>query len=608
MEIEAFHFSEPMWLWGLLALPLVWAGYLLFYQSKGSSRQLEAMIDKHLLPYLQVKGEAAKAPSWMLKLLSWSIIWGCVILALAGPRWSYRDIEVLSKDQSLVVLLDLSESMDATDIKPSRLVRARQKIEDLIHHSQGTKIGLIAFAADPHMITPLTDDKETVRRMLPSLGTELVYVQGSRLSPALKMASKMLETEHGQQQAVVVISDGGFEDKSAIADVKSMADKGITVHAIGVGTVEGAPIHDSKGNVIKKNGVTILSKLERDPLQEISKVGQGFYIEPRYSPHDEAAILDKLQSNTETVAAGKQMRLWDDGFAFFLVPILPLFLYWFRKGGMLALILCALNCSSLHAGIKEEYFMNSEQVGADAFSKEHYADAAEVFQDPYRKGVAYYKAGNYAEAEKMFKESSRKEVARDAGYNLGNSLALQQKFQEAITAYEEVLKTWPEHQPTIDNLEVVKKLLEQQKQEQQDKKNQQKDDNKNNSQNKDSEKQNDKENKEQEKPSDQKDDNNQDGQSSSEKDKGEEGEPQQSPPEEKDEQQQDAKHDQPEDKESKDAPQPADMNQKPQQKSQKDIDADVWLNRLSDDPKPFLKNKFYIESKKNGTKEGIDPW
>lgn len=615
MDLNAIELAQPLWLWGLLAIPVIWLVFLLFYRPLQSSKRLEMMIDRHLLPYLLANEKPETKSSWKFSLFSWSLIWGCAMLALAGPRWSYRDVDMVSKDQSLVILLDLSESMDAADTKPSRLVRAKQKIDDLLQSSQGVKIGLIAFAADPHMIAPLTDDKETIRHMLPSLGTDLVYIQGSRLSPALKMASRMLEAEPGHQQALVIISDGGFEDNSAISEVKKMAEKGIVVHAMGVGTVEGTVLHDSKGNVIKKNGKAILSKLEREPLQEISKAGQGFYIEPRYSSRDETAILDKLQTNAETIRAGKKMRLWDEAFFYFLIPVLPFMLYWFRRGTALTLVVFALifPSFSLKAGIVQEYFMNTEEFGADALAKGNFEEAAQSFQDPYRKGVASYKAGQFEEAEKLFRQSTRKEVARDACYNLGNALVRQQKFEDAITAYEDVLKNWPDHQPAKENLDLVKKLLEQQKQEKQQ--DQQKDQEQNEDQQQSEGKQEQKDNQQDnnsgssEKESSQEQDQQADQQEKSTEDSKERDSKQQDQQEEELNQEKSQKEKKYEGEEQAD-PQKCDAkNVQPQEgKSQEELDADAWLNRLTNDPKAFMKNKFYIESKNNGTKEGIDPW
>lgn len=628
MDFNEWHLAYPMWLWGLTIIPLIWIGYLFFYPTDHPSKHLESFIDKHLIPFLLIKKEK-KPSSWWKALLAWSFIWSCLILALAGPRWNFREVEMTSSDQVLVILLDLSESMNVADIKPSRLIRAKQKIEDFLF-LKGLKIGLVAFAADPHMISPITDDKETIRHLLPSLSTDLVYVQGSRLSPALKMAAIMLESEPGHNKAIVIISDGGFEDRRAIAEVKQLADKGITFHAIGMGTEQGGILYDRQGKVIKKNGIPIISKIARDPMEEISRIGKGYYTEQNYTASNESMILNSLERKVEALEMGRKSRFWEEGFLWFLIPTLPIILCWFRGGGFFTvscLFVCL--CSSLEAGIIQDYFMNSEQLGKESFRLEDYESAANFFQDPYRKGVANYKAGNFAEAEKMFQQSFREEVASDAAYNLGNTLAMQQKFKEAVTAYEEVLKKWPEHQQAKENLDLIKKILEQQKKEEQqqsksgddkrDKKDDKpsKDDRENDSEKQGKEESTKKESKDQtdlpEKNNSKIEENpntppfnsdlkheKQNASQNSEKQKSEELKEEVKSKEFEDDH---LNHSE----EKKGEKKLIDQHRN-NEKTEEDQDADLWLNRISNDPKTFLKNKFYIESRKNGTKEGIDPW
>lgn len=486
------EFSHPLFLLAILAIPFAW---IFFYQIKFPSASLEKFIDAHLLQHLLLG--ANKEKRWK-SLLLWSFSWTCLTLALAGPRWDYREVETFVPDQHLVIVLDLSESMNATDIKPSRLTRAKQKIEDLLNNSKGMKIGLIAFAADPHMIAPLTEDSETVRHLLRSLDTSVVYVQGSRLGSALEMADHLLEKE--QNKSVLVISDGGFEDTSgAILTAKKLRNQGTQLYVMGIGTPEGAPIKGSK----------TLSKLEKNKLKEL-----GTYLEP----HEEL-ILEPV------VTSSKKEKIWEEYFYLFLLPTLPIFLWWMRRGYLIPLLLFSFNA--------EAYFKNTEELGVEAVQEGRYEEAFQILQDPYRKGVAAYKAGHYAEAETLFSRSNRPEVALSAQYNLGNALAMSQKLKEAIAAYEEVLKKDPDHIRAKENLELLKKMQEEEKQ------NQQKE------------------------------------------------EPEKQEEEEKSDQQQ----------------------EKPNEtKTEEEQNADLWLNQIESDPKDFLKNKFYIESKKNKTQKGIDPW
>lgn len=619
MDLNQLHFAHSLWLFAGLAIPLVWTIFFLFDRKTQSFHQLEKFIDKHLVPYLLINIPNKKTSPWKT-LVIWSIVWSCLTISLAGPRWSFREMETFSRDQSLVILLDLSESMNATDVKPSRLIRAKQKIEDILNLSQSVKIGLVAFAADAHMITPITDDKETIRHLLPSLATDLVYVQGSRLSPALTMASKLLESEPGTNKAILVISDGGFEDASAIITAKKIAETDIAIHVMGVGTIQGAPLH--------KNKTPILSKLEKDRLNEISKVGHGRYLEVHYSNDEESIILNDLEKNADAqMNVGKKNQFWDEHFYLFILPIIPFMLWWFRRGYIFAAFLILCSPSVNLEAFEYSYFKNSEELGKEALEAGDYDSASNFFQDPYRKGVAYYNAKNYPEAEKMFRESSRDEISSCASYNLGNALAQQQKFKEAIEAYEKVLKDCPDHSKAKENLEIVKKLLDQQKNEdsksgndkdkekkQDEDKSQNNDKNKNNpsdSEEQDSDNQN--EDQESNESQDSQDaQNNKDQQEDSDDNQSSQQEEQSNEEQSNEEQGQQQEDNEPineSQKEQQEADQQDTQETETQMgKSQEDQDADLWLNRITNDPKSFLKNKFYIESKKNGTKEGIDPW
>lgn len=623
MDLSQLHVEYSGWLWLLSVIPLVWILYFFFYCQNSSLHQLKKFIDGHLLPYLLVNHSSKRGSLWK-NLLFWSFAWTLLVFALAGPRWDFREIETFSKDQSLVILLDLSESMNATDVKPSRLVRAKQKIEDLLNLSKGVKMGLIAFAADPHMITPITDDKETIRHLLPALGTDLIFVQGSRLGPAVMMAEAMLKSEPGNNQALLLISDGGFEDASAIKDIQKLASQGVVIYTMGIGTVEGAPLRDSEGNMIKKNGQILLSKLEREKLREISRLGNGRYLNALYSDDEEALILKDLSEKAEVqIEWGKKNRLWDERFYLFIFPVLPVILLWFRRGHLFAaLLFLFVPLSVLQANSFSEYFKNREELAKQALDEGDYPRAAENFQDSYRKGVAYYKTGNFAEAEKMFKQSLRPEVASQAAYNLGNALVQQQKLKEALIAYEDVLKKWPDHKKAQENLELVKKMLEEQKQsqDQKDKQNSDQNPEKDDAENRHDDQNSETQENDQKKQNGKLGGENQDEQSSEQhEDQRDDLNPEQTKvdsQEEKknygEEQEAGQTQEEPLDVRDSEINQEEENNQKNQEvklgKSQEDQDADLWLNRLANDPKKFLQNKFFLESKKNGTLQGIDPW
>jgi Ca-activated chloride channel family protein len=205
--------------------------------------------------------------------------------------------------------------------------------------------------------------------------------------------------------------------------------------------------------------------------------------------------------------------------------------------------------------------LNQEQKANKAYELGDYKKANDLFQDPYKKGVASYRLGDYKTAEEMFRKSIRQEVASSAAYNLGNSLALQNKLEEAITVYENLLEKWPDHKEARENLEIVKQIAQEKKE---------------------------KEEKEQSENSSKEEEKSQ-KEEQSESEKSSENLNQKNKPD-----QEAIKSDQ--------------EKEKPIARSQEDLDADLWLDQIKNDSKSFLKKKFYLESKKNGTKQEVDPW
>jgi Ca-activated chloride channel family protein len=622
-----FNFANPWWLIGTVIAPIIWLIYNKFYHGSSHFKNLEKFADRHLLPHL-LKSRNIAETSTKMPLIIWSIIWLCGVIALAGPRWNFTEIETFGSNKSMVILLDLSQSMDSADVKPSRIARARQEIEDLINLNKNNKIGIVAFAAEPHLISPITEDMETIKNLLPSLDTSLVYIQGSRLTPALEMAENLLKSEPGGSKAILLISDGGYEDNSAIDIANKIGKSGIIINTMGIGTQSGAPVPDKNGNIIKKDGAAVLSHLEGQKLQEIGKNGNGIYVEANYLDSDTKAILATMDNASAAAEANHKTRYWDEKFYLLVFTMMLLVLPMFRRGAVVVIFVILLfPQQNAEASTLSDWFSNPEMQGKSAFDKGDYAGATQKFNDPYRRGVAEYKAGNFAEAEKSFAAAKRPEIAANAEYNLGNAQIQQKKYKEAIATYEDVLKKNPDHKNAQNNLAIAKKLLEQDppqqdknQQDNKDNKDQNKDDKQNQDQkqpegdkSKDDSKDSKSDNKNDTSPqqnADNKDDKNKkpdDAKNDPNKDQQQNVDDK---PGKKDAKSSDDKEQKPGEKQQEAANQNNDDKQKPQntKRTQVDVDADQWLSRIQNNPKQFLKNQFYIESKRNGTKETSEPW
>ncbi len=628
---DTFHFAEPFWLWGLIALPVLWSLYALFYKIHGDAyNKLKNFADPHLLPHLleNDKGQKSQKRGIWRSLLLWSLIWAGAILAMAGPRWEYTQVKAFAPARSLIMVLDLSRSMDAQDIKPSRLTRARQEIEDILSLGDGVKFGLIAFDAAAHMIAPLSDDVQTMKQLLPSLTTDIVYTQGANLSPALEMAGNMLKNAQGKEKHILILSDGEFNDSDAIIlrAENSLRAQGVQIHVMGMGTPQGAPIPDGKKGLIKNNGAAVISKLEEARLRRIAHDGGGLYMKASYLDHDIKSLLSRIQTlGAAEKEAQKTTQFWEEHFYIFLLPVVFLILPWFRRGAVfpaLIAVMLMMQPSSAQAFEWKDLFLNKAQKGQRAVQEQKFDQALEQFDDPYRKGVVQYKAGDYEAAVQAFEQAGRDDIQESSRYNLGNAQLMGGKIEDAIQSYEALLKDRPDHEDAKHNLDIAKKLLEQQKQ--QDKSQDQKQD-KNKSENQDQQ------------DSTQKDDQGEKGKDSKDSDKkaeeqkrkekeqsgkqdDEDSSEKQMP--EDNQQETESQEKKEEDKERKDNKSNASDSNEERQKeaqdnpvktrseprTQKDINADQWLNRAKSNPKEFLKNKFYIESQRARAQKGAKPW
>jgi Ca-activated chloride channel family protein len=317
---EGFHFAAPQWFWGLLALPLV-----AWFWRRGVGGPVRAhwhrYADAHLLPYLiDPSGEAGTA-HWLRAwggFLYWSLLWLLLLTALAGPRWELREMQLATPGDSLLVLLDLSRSMDADDVAPSRLGRARQELEDLINQNRRLRLGLVAFASLPYVIAPVSEDMAGLKQRLPALSTDLASYHGSRLEPALERAAQMLAAvPDGGARSMLLMSDGDFNEPDLGSAVAALAGEGIALHVLGMGTPEGAFVPSPGGRrLLDASGSPVRSSLNEPLLQSLVDAGRGSYQRADYRSEDTAAVLRAVASGAGARggAGESSARVWKEAF------------------------------------------------------------------------------------------------------------------------------------------------------------------------------------------------------------------------------------------------------------------------------------------------------
>jgi Ca-activated chloride channel family protein len=328
MPDTGLHFAQPLWLWGLLAIPLVIA-WLMFSSPFRQRGQEVKYADAHLLTYLS--GVATtRVVSSRGPLLGWALAWSLLSLAMAGPRWDFHQINPFEPGADLVILLDISRSMDVADVNPSRLERARQEVQDLAGANSGISTGLIAFASVAHVVTPVTEDRESLLRQLPALSTGLVQLQGSRLADAIDQASRLLAGQgDGVAHNILLISDGDFADPGLDEMIRSLHAAGTRFHVLGVGTTEGGPVP----GLIATNGEPVLSWLDEEGLRQLAESGGGVFRIADYRDNDTRAILDAILSHARATQNSEvQTLVWNEYFYWLLIPAMLTLLYLYRPG------------------------------------------------------------------------------------------------------------------------------------------------------------------------------------------------------------------------------------------------------------------------------------
>ncbi len=329
MPESGFHFAQPLWLLALLTIPLVWLW--LRYSRTVRRRGREALYaDEQLLPWLT--GEVhGRTPDSTPVLVAWSLAWLLMVLAMAGPRWDYERINAFRPAAELVVLLDISASMNIRDVRPSRLARAKQEIQDLLRLNPGLRMGLVAFATVSHVVSPVTEDMESLRRTLPSLSTDLVSLPGSRLGNALDKASLLL---HGDDKPlarhILLVTDGDFDESGLLEKVDALRAKNIHLHILALGTDGGGLVPE---RYLPRGIRTPVSRLNVEQLRKLAEHGGGLYQLADYREDDTRRLLERILADAEQQQLEEMpTRMWNERFYLFLFPVIFLVLYLFGRG------------------------------------------------------------------------------------------------------------------------------------------------------------------------------------------------------------------------------------------------------------------------------------
>ena len=456
--IGDFHFLRPWWWFALIALPALW--YAL-RRGDAQWRAWSRVVDPHLLPHLVAGAEPARRWPLVLAFAAWIV----GVAAVAGPAWERLPMPVQRNQAAHVIAFELAPSMLAGDLKPDRLTRARYKVRDLLGRLRDGQVALIGYAGDAFVVAPLTDDGKTVENLLDGLDPTVMPVGGNATGVAIRRGVALIEQSGERGGDLILVADAVSDD--AVQAAREAASHGVRVSVLGIGTAQGAPVSLPQGDFLKDaQGNIVIPKLDASALAAVAHAGGGRYVDGAGDP----ASLDALIGERARVVAGgtgvgATTQEWRDRGPWLALLLLPLALAGFRRGWLMAVVLVAClgaQRPALAFGFADLWQRPDQQAWQqlqDGKAKE----AQSLAQDPALRGASAFRAGDYAAAQNDYSALGDGEAA----YNRGNSLAAQQKWQDAIKAWDEAIERSPEHADAAANKSAVEAWLKQQQQNQQ---------------------------------------------------------------------------------------------------------------------------------------------
>lgn len=451
-----FHFLRPEWLWLLVPAALL---YLVVLRREDVSKRWKEIIAPELLEKLLI----GRHRRWRFRPVH-STCLGIALaaIAIAGPTWTREQPPFTEDKAPLVIALDLTRDMDAIDVQPTRLERAKLKIHDLMKVRRGSRTALFVYGADAHMVIPLTADAALMDLYSESLSTSLIPPGPKDSTAALRKINTFLEGE--TVPGTILFITCGVERKAFPAFAKAAGDDARNqVLVLGIGTAQGGPLRTTSGGFVTEDGRRVFSKLDVEGLRALKGETDIPTSTITLDDDDVKWVQRRAINHLQAVQQRDAKVRWvDDGY-WLVIPITVLTALWFRKGWTIRWGTAALGFVLFFhgqpAGAREFHFIDlwltPDQQGRYYYEKGDYATAAERFQDPIWKGLALCRRGDYQAALDEFALADTPE----SWFNQGNALAYLKKYPEAVHAYGEALKEHPHWREAEENLALVRSLI-----------------------------------------------------------------------------------------------------------------------------------------------------
>ena len=422
-----FRFEDPIYLWLLVLIPVL--ALIRFISYRNQKRKLRKFGDPKLLKELMpdVSRFRPSVKFWIL-LAALALL----IMMLARPQMGTKISQEKRTGIETIIALDISNSMLAEDIVPSRLDRSKMMVENLVDHFTNDKIGLIVFAGDAFVQLPITSDYVSAKMFLSSIDPSMMATQGTDIAAAINMGMNSFTQEEGIGKAIIVITDGEDHEGGALEAAEAAKKKGMRVYVLGVGSSQGAPIPISgTGNYMKDNtGNTVMSALNEDMCKQVAAAGGGVYIHVENNSAAQQQLDNELDKLSKKETSTTVYSDYDEQFQAF---------------GILALLLLIIEICILDRRnplLKKLSLFGKRKVAATILLMlVAMSGMAQTDRQYVRQGNKQYRAGDFANAEVSYRKAIEKNPRNpQAAYNLGNALMAQKKDSAAIEQFQNAAK------------------------------------------------------------------------------------------------------------------------------------------------------------------------
>ena len=422
-----FRFEDPIYLYLLVLIPLL--ALIRFFMVHQQKKRLRKFGDPELVRQLMPNVSRFR-PMVKFYLLLGAL--ALLIVVLARPQLGTKISHEKRTGIETIICMDISNSMLAEDVTPSRLDRAKMMVENLVDHFTNDKIGLIVFAGEAFVQLPITSDYVSAKMFLSSINPSMLSTQGTDIAAAITMASHSFTQEENIGKAIIVITDGEDHEGGALEAAKEAKERGMNTYVLGVGSPNGAPIPAGNGDYMKDNsGQTVMSALNEDMCRQLADAGSGAYIHVENNSNAQEQLDNELDKLAKKETSSTIYSDYDEQFQAVAIIVLLL----------LILEVCILEIKN--PMLKNvSLFKRSKKVAAvGVMLLVAVSMQAQNDRQMIRQGNKLYRKGNVAEAEVSYRKAvERNERNAQANYNLGNALMGQRKDSLAITQLEKAAK------------------------------------------------------------------------------------------------------------------------------------------------------------------------